>query len=226
MAKEYISGKLPRMAERSTDPGAYQPAVRVRNPIIDPGETVEMEVFLTGYGDIVSSKLVIYPSPGVFDPVLSKIVHSIKMNEEGMMTFGAVEDTFDDNGIALILNGGIKANGWPRTTMYFDSHSHDLQLVTEMIQENAPVFLKLNTINSVRPGTYQLQCFFTYNDGHRWNTVVHSSTFVVRNLLQRHEVLIAVIATIAAAVTIAPAIPYLLGIAHCIVQVLGLIHGR
>ena len=45
----------------SNVPGAYALAVRVDNPRPSAGETINVEVFITGYGNVGGAKIIFYP---------------------------------------------------------------------------------------------------------------------------------------------------------------------
>lgn len=55
----------PRHATGDSEPGKYELVSRVSNTTVDPGDTVTINLYITGYGKIDSSKLFFAPPPDV-----------------------------------------------------------------------------------------------------------------------------------------------------------------
>ena len=71
-------GAAPRQGEFADKPGCYELVVRVRETNLNPGEKLDGEVFITGYGVIETAKIVVFPSPGVFVDAESEERESVK----------------------------------------------------------------------------------------------------------------------------------------------------
>ena len=199
-------GSKPREGLQADSPGSYAPAVRLIRSRVDPGDDLEGDVFITGYGDIGSAKLVFYPSSGLFDSGQSMVMFGYKQMD-GVVTFGGQEAGCGDDGVTLLLVGGVLATGWERPSLFFDMKKGDLPpIATETRQGRAPVSFRLRVRNDARPGEYQLQFILTYFNGMEWRTTSVTVSMVVRNLLQRYEIQAAILASTAAVVAIAPAI--------------------
>lgn len=85
-----VSGRPPLAQEFGSKPGAYDLAIRVSQPIVDPGGRLQVEVYISGYGVIQAAKVAFYPSPNVFDldPNRSMIAGATKRYSDGRMGWG------------------------------------------------------------------------------------------------------------------------------------------
>ncbi len=183
-------------------PGSYEPAIRIRNPVINPGETLEVEVFITGYGRIGPSKLAFYPSPGIFNDRDSFTCFGIKRDGD-LLTWGARQEPVGEAGCVIGLHGGVQVPEWDMPSFFVDlSDQIPPQILTETSQVNAPISFSLSTLPDAAPGTYRVQFYLTYYNGNYWSVAKQDVSSGVRSLLQRYEVTVAVIAFIAAAATI------------------------
>lgn len=192
-----------RAGKFAEKPGHYEPAIVLFESQVNPGEFVRGEIFITGYGEIGTSKLQFYPSPNVFDDAASIVEYGHTLKDD-FLTFGGNQHGFDATGIQVSFDGGVTL-GWKEPTMFFDlAYSALPQLSTETKQGKAPVSFELKTRNKVRPGGYQIHFIFTYYNGSEWRATTQVVSFVVRNILQRHELGIAVVALIAAVAAILP----------------------
>jgi hypothetical protein len=60
-------GPAPQNARNSGKPGSYELAIRADKAEVAPGDTVHLEVFITGYGKVSQAKVVFYPPPYFID---------------------------------------------------------------------------------------------------------------------------------------------------------------
>jgi hypothetical protein len=199
-------GPRPRMGDFADRPGRYEPAIRVLRPVINPGETLEVELFITGYGEIGRAKLTFYPSPDTFVERDSRLQFNLE-KKEGLIVWAGPHRMFSEVGVVISLSGGYKDTRWQESTLFFDcSAASPPQIITETKQINAPFTFSLVTRDHVAPGTYLLQFYLTYFNGTEWCMSSQQASFTIRSLLQRHETAVAVVASLAAAATIIPAL--------------------
>jgi hypothetical protein len=71
-------------------------------------------------------------------------------------------------------------------------------IATEAQVPVAPVIYHLRVHDKVRPGTYSLPLYLTYNDGYTWNTASFAAEIIVPNWFQRHQLLVWVLGTVIA----------------------------
>jgi hypothetical protein len=196
-------------APTADKPGHYELAVRLKSSMLNPGELVQGELFITGYGRLDGAKLTFYPSSGVFAEGGMRITHDLRRAKGGVAFGGRTSTIPSDAGCCVNLNEGWQLPGWKRPTLFFDTGGapEAPQIATEAtIQGEAPISFQLRIRRSARPGTYPLQFFLTYFDGESWQASVETVTFTVRTLVQRRETEIAIVAAVAAVVTVVPPI--------------------
>src|SRR3989304_6708795 len=79
----HVGKFVPRSAMFAEKPGNYELAVRALNPEVEPGGTINLEVYITGYGEIKGAK-VYFLAP-------------LKFIQTGKAIFGLTERTISDN---------------------------------------------------------------------------------------------------------------------------------
>jgi hypothetical protein len=210
-ARENLDGP-PRRGSFADRRGNYELAVLLHKPVLDPGDTVRIEVFFTGYGEIASPKLTFYPSDDVFDYNTS-IVHFGMQIDGNYLRFGGDQSHIDGSGSTFILTGGPKPAHWKESTLFFDATDESQpQIATEKRLGQAPIDFNLVTKKTTRPGTYNLRFVFTYFDGTEWRSSAQDSQFTIRSLLQRNEGKVVLVGFLAAVATIISAIPAIIAL--------------
>lgn len=167
-------------SEFADKPGEYRLVVRPSKPEIAPGEDIDLEIYITGYGKIDSPKLSFYPSYsfvlGLVSPELASSVPPTMMTgESGRFWFASFRggdaffrDTSTQDGMNMIVSEvgsegfGIGGEGRP------------------------PILLPLQTHRTIRAGVHNLQFFFTYFNGCEWKTDSQLVSVSVPNFFQRH----------------------------------------
>jgi hypothetical protein len=194
------------MAARNGDfagePGAYEQGVRLKKPVIDKGETVEVEAFVFGYGEIKSGKISVLFSDEIFDSTKSVVYHSLGKTDKGLF-WGASKAPVIGIGFTMGLRG-VRDPNWPDehpSTMFLDAAAPTPGtapvISTESFWLTAPMSLKLKTKDNIKPGKYTVEFFLTYFDGKTWKTSSKRAEFTVRNFIEKHAVKIGVMALVA-----------------------------
>lgn len=182
-------------------PGHYEIVTRFNQSILDPGDTLEIEIYFTGYGKIEGAKLYVSASADVFVAETSKIYQGMEIIGERLV-FGAHEVSFPSS-VSIISFRGMSRPAWNMTTSFFDLMLGEPPTIsTECKLERAPVELKLPLRNDVRAGSYYFTFVLTYYNGNKWVSAKNMVDFSVRNLLQRNEGKTAIIAFMAASFAI------------------------
>jgi len=199
----------PRSGPHSDAPGHFELVLRVLNPEIDPGETLEIEGYVTGYGQIQASKLFILPPPAFLEADGSTFQHSLGFNREGKegeppIKFGAVTSQADtEAGVLTFL--GIQHKSWSESSYFVDidvfqsEHAAVLPsatIITEMRLVQAPLVYRFKTRDGVAPGQHHLQFVLTYFDGQRWRASRQSPSVKVSSWLERNQTWLTVVGTI------------------------------
>lgn len=193
--------RAPQNGEFADKPGNYEVIYTLRNQIIDPGDVVDVEIYITGYGVIESAKLVYIPSVDLFDPVESEIRTGLEM-KDSKITYGGQIRKIDKIGMFLSFYG-LKYPKWKKSSYFFDLNDAPAPMIsTEYRASEAPIHLILKTDRHTKPGNYSLNLGFTYFNGTEWKGSTSLVTFSVSNVLQRKEGLIVWIGVIAAIVSI------------------------
>jgi len=176
------NGRPPLAQEFGSKPGAYDLLVSVSQPIVDPGDSLDCKVFITGYGVIENAKVAAqHTSPGAFDLKRS----TIRCSDN---------DPSPANPFAnflILKNGAI-----------FDVERYRVSVEYLSPHGRAPWNFDLAIGKEARPGPYSIQFVLTYFDGQTWRTASKNADFTIRNFYQRHEGLIWWIGGVAAGLTI------------------------
>jgi hypothetical protein len=198
-------GAAPRRGPFADEPGAFDQAIKITTPIVDPGETVQIEQYFVGYGSISAAKMLFYPSNDIFDLSHSRIVNGLTEVEKGRLQFGGQSNALAvDGGVARL--GGLKTPTWREETLFFDLEGSDdvgpaPVIATEVRLGRAPFEYALKTRRAIRPGKYSIEFYLVYYDGKAWRTNSKRAEFHVRNVLERHQIsigLLAVVSTVSA----------------------------
>lgn len=182
----------PRSAPHAEKPGSYGLVVRLSTTVVDPGETVTLEVYVSGYGEIQGSKLVFYPSAAIVDERSSYRFGLGTPDGESVACFGVQHSPLSAIGNTIDFCGGRLFSGSEQPAMYFDVQSNVQlpQISTEtksLPTDCAPVQVELVTRPKARPGMYSIQFLFTYFNGSEWANSSETVQFSVRSFYQRHE---------------------------------------
>ena len=180
----------PRARSNSEKCGSYTPVSRLSDDAVDPGGTLEIEIFITGYGDIRNPKLAFYFSPSLIDHTKSICYFDIGKKKDGSFFWGPSKHSVDETGTIINFTGGVSPDdgNWLEPTNFFDLDDSDSSpLSTESkLGGAAPVRLSLVMNNRARAGSHNIPFVLSYFDGERWQTSSHTVTVQVRNSLQRY----------------------------------------
>jgi hypothetical protein len=186
--------------------GHYEITARFINSVIDKGDTVEGEVYITGFGLIQAAKVNIVFSADIFQ--IEKSEYSTDVTAW----------TVPNDPLSLHIRFGAKKNipsnlGFTYSTspsgdfkklfgMYpVRPNEHDLTIFTETWRRAPPVHLRLVTKEDTLPGIYYLDFFFTYFNGNSWEVSKHRAEFKIRNIFERNENAIRVVVIMASLYT-------------------------
>lgn len=198
--------KAPRNQPFAEKPGDYKIASRVYSYVINPGDTLKIDQFITGYGEIYQAKIIGYFSPDTFDTENTRIVSGLiaRFEENGMhIKWGKSEDKIRQDDSIVMNISGWQAEGWKETTSAFDLSNDSNIIATEVKLEHAPIHYKLKTNNHLKPGAYHLSFYLTYFNGDSWCCVEERIDFKVQNPFERYNGVISALAAIALVVAIA-----------------------
>ncbi|MEE4882398.1 hypothetical protein V2K29_01965 [Pseudomonas alliivorans] len=178
-----------RHAANADATGAYHIATSINKSVIDPGDEVYIEQYITGYGSIFGAKLQTYISPGSFDMENSSIRSSLKVDGKKLYWGGDIAK-LSELGFTCVM-AGLSINDQP-PTMFLDLIENDNisgmpVLITERKMGHAPFEYSLKTRSDIKPGDYYMDFYLTYFNGEKWHCVKERVPFKVRNFFERHS---------------------------------------
>ena len=179
---QVVLGPQAQHAPNADRPGSYRLAMRVNNGEIIPDSTINVELYIVGYGHIESAKLSIYPPPYLIDVDWTKFTHGIGEYGSGY-AYGAREDSFSgDEGGVIRLSGGVNPNSsWPSPSQFYDvtydpNDSIAVHVIASEIKSvKAPIEFLLQTRKKIPAGVHQLRFYLTYFNGEQWQVAANLS---------------------------------------------------
>ncbi|MCK3826208.1 hypothetical protein [Pseudomonas sp. W2Aug9] len=184
--------------------GGYKLASLLKENTVNPGDTIIIEQYITGYGAYSGFKLVSYISNKVFDENKSFlyagfIPPSEKNNNK--LQWGNEKLRFTNDGVT-VLPASMRIDGWPRPESTFDMESGTNKIVTEMALLNAPFVYKLKTLKNARPGVKYMVFYLTFFNGSEWICEESKVEFKINNTFERYNTTLSILAALALFVTI------------------------
>jgi hypothetical protein len=158
------SWPAPQNARNSDKPGAYELAIRIKNAEIEPGDAIELELYVTGYGYIDGAKVAFYPPPYFIDTKWSSWKYDFGYLSEHLAGFGVTENSFSTHvgAVLRISPAGIKPPQWPAPSLFFDTDYDPnepggvSQIATETRSPNAPIEFRLQTHKEIPSDSHEL----------------------------------------------------------------------
>jgi hypothetical protein len=191
-------GKSPRKNKYADKLGSYGIIARTSSDVIDPGEILFIEIYVSGYGIIDSAKLVFYPSPGIIDSDDKDSYVIIDMHKKNeMWVWGARRCRLHEEGNAIGFTGGLYSPEWAAPSVFFDLN--ETQISTEKRMGGvAPVHINLKTKCKAKAGNHSINFVFTYFNGSHWSTCSSTVQFKIRNFFERNDKVFLILGAIAA----------------------------
>jgi hypothetical protein len=181
----------PRAKENFDKPGHYEMVAFLNNNEINPGDSVTIEVYFSGYGAIGGSKIYMSFSRNIFEKYKSYSLGGLGESEKGGLFWGGSTQKYDSVTSTVMVLWGIgstKSPIWGKPTSYIDLNkdSNDLAILTEMaLHKNAPFSMHLKT-NDAEPGSYPITLVYTYFNGEAWMGEQQVVTIKVKNIIERN----------------------------------------
>lgn len=183
-------------------PGKYELVLRTESRVINPGDPLKLQFFITGYGRLgVGPKLYFTPPPGLI--VKGTIYSGYKKVGEGVRWGGPGTDATQDGFTAQLTAGFESKLGvvsmfsdyihLRRAIGHKDEEAQPMvrAIMSERpIEELSPVFGTLET-RTDRPGVYKIYAYLTYHNGENWNVSIAEIELKVRSWPERNATLLA-----------------------------------
>lgn len=198
----------PRKYRNGDKPGAYQLASVIGETTINPGHTLKIKQFITGYGNINGAKIQAYISSDTFDKEASYIIHSASgkvLNDHTLeLKWGATTTPFENSEFRLMIGGISLHEGMPATSFLdADNDSSSTYLISEKTLGNsAPFEYILKTKHKSNPGIHYINFYLTYYNGEQWTSSEEKIQFKINNVFEKYNRTLSLLAAIALIVTI------------------------
>lgn len=173
--------------------GQYTLVPIVQTPKIDPGDTIKIDIYLLGAGEIDDNRLdVVYEFDNLINPKdRGEAESAVAIDIDGNIKTG--EDPIQDDLIKtnyelpttgrrfsfserLINNNPNSETDFPPSKL---GQSHD---------GNAPLRLNIQTDGNADPGDYALPLIFTYKAGDEIRQTQHHANIYVKSWVERHKI--------------------------------------
>ena len=191
-------------AENCDAVGSYSLITVIKNPVINPGDTVAIDQYISGYGAGSGVKVVYYPSLEIFDQEKSYVSFGPKVNGDNPVTWGGSYGKPDANGGTLTFGPMYRtAAGRLVTFCDADAGSGRNNIITEIQLDGKPPFhYLLKTKENTKSGSYKISFIFTYFNGENWNSSIETVDFKVQNSFERYSTTLSILAALALITTI------------------------
>lgn len=209
MTNERISSdkKYTARAVAGKEP-AYDVIPIVRTPNIDPGESIDIGIYVSGYGDVDRSKVSIFHSqPQILDKENpGELKHNIvggldKSSNEIQTLFTGdviIEEGLDptleltQSGVTLSLSPIHFADdpGWgpPRGHSHYAKNETYPRILSETtFNSRSPVEITYFTSDQASPGDYEIHAVLTYGNGEQTQQSKESVSVHINNRRERWE---------------------------------------
>ncbi len=192
-------------------PGNYELVMSVNKAQVNKGDSFFVEVFLTGYGQIEHSKILMSTSTSeIFDKIIVK--HSLGgVIRDGKQSifWGNLINQNNKFPAILMLNTGVSFTEKDTLVRYdgysdFSKDTIENQILTEERMINPPISFQVFIKDKARADNYKLSLYLTYYNGNEWKSSISTLDFRINTWTQKNENLITVVATFAAIFGILP----------------------
>lgn len=219
---------LNQHAPYSEKPGKYQQIINASKTLVAPGDTLEINYFISGYGKIDNRTAKVYYSfsADIIDSQKSILKGSFKTFKNDRIGWGGAEYPLTNGGATLMLTPmifneysnhtttlfddsppkwikpiGKKSNNYnyPSPFIYLEQRYDDL----DSGEKGLPPFKwKIKLLDNTIPGDYYFSFLMTYYNGDRWQNEKSEIKITVIPWYEEHESIIQWAASIIAVLTI------------------------
>jgi len=176
---------------------SYEIIPKLITPSIKGGETVEIELFMSGYGKVIKNKLnVTFSSKKMFDmtnPSFAEYNIVFAVNEKTGEKFPFADKTtyskinLDPTGATINLNEGFFSDVESENNLKMSKVGFP-QIMPERVFERQPPFrFSFNTNKDTPAGNYDIDFVLTYSDGDEITTNHKKVTIHVKSFLEKYE---------------------------------------
>lgn len=113
-------GSSPQSSLYADKPGSYKLIVESTKSHINPGDTVVLRVFISGYGLIRQPKLRVQPPSSAIVEKESKVSYDFNEGMSGKYEWGVTTRDVLKDGITIALAGGPSPSDWDEPSFIID----------------------------------------------------------------------------------------------------------
>ena len=184
-----LISKSPMSGEFADRLGAFTLVPLVTRGEIDPGDVVEIEAFITGYGRIDAAKVTCYPSPQSVDVSQSTLDFGLKKHGDKFV-WGQGPERLPQtvSQLCFVVEFRKKVGLIRRSSLTQprrDRHEESPRNRKPMVK--SPLRFILRTPKTVSAGVHSLEIVLTYFNGETSCARAATAQFSVRSFFQRHE---------------------------------------
>ncbi|NMY32876.1 hypothetical protein HBR94_15365 [Pseudomonas sp. WS 5412] len=194
--------KSPRSHANSEAPGSYNIATTISKTVINAGEKLTFEQYITGYGEISDAKIQCYISSDIFSSETSLVKCGLGLENEKDLAWGNTEQSIEGDGFRMTLDA-ISVSHWDKSTVFVDASERMNSVITEMRYKNPPFTYILNTKKKAKSGIHYIDFYLTFFNGREWITNKERVEFKIRNLFEKYTTPISGLAIVASVSAIA-----------------------
>lgn len=201
--RENFRVKGSRNFANSDRPGSYRLASVLRESVLDPGGTIEIDQFITGYGECSGLKITFYPSNKLFVEEESFFEHGLQLTKDNppKVIWGGTVATISNEGTSI--NPIMKNDGCGGYSAVFDIRENSNFIFTERRSPKAPFSYRLKLKRDSTSGPHYINFYLTFYNGNEWVCQEERVNFKINNMFETHSTKLSWIAAIALLVTIA-----------------------
>jgi hypothetical protein len=182
----------PRNKEFYDKPGHYEMVALLDNTEINPGDTFNVSLFFSGYGEIGSSKVYFKANKNIFLDTGCYISGGLSGDKNNHVFWTAVKDSISGFFGGVMPLGGLKMRNYPEwggSTSFIDldTNSKSIHIFPEnSIDQHPPYYFHLSARDDIEAGPYVVTLVFTYFNGQEWAGQQIQLNFKVKNIIERN----------------------------------------
>ena len=163
-------------------------AVQVQNTELTPGDSLELDIYFSGYGEIEGSKLFFSTAKGIFQEDSSYVKHSL-YRDGNYLDWGRTTQYMKNPSRFSLTFSGLKLPDWKEPSIYLDFDDRDSNnyiLISERDAIYAPIHIHFPIKQNAPSGNYYATLVYTYFNGQEWVGSTQRVDFKIDNWVEAH----------------------------------------
>ena len=195
--------------------GHYELVPQLQKAELDPGDTLKIDLYFSGYGQIRGSKVYFSTVDSLFDTT-SYTKFDLNKHDSTLYWGYTTKTLITPSRFEFSLTGmdNKSSKSWGLPTEYVDYPSDDstkvdstdFAILTEVDMENPPFSIRLHTKKSAPPGNYVAEIVYTYFNGQEWQGQTQVINYKINNKFEQYPIWTWVIGFVVAVIAVIPTI--------------------